>query len=466
MPTPRGWLAAPGAAFVCPAKPSGSGLPGDLRRASSHGASPSTPSSRTRRRRVSSTLRRSGHSSAASLHSVSPTWPATSRSTWRTTTRPIPAAHTFPITSRRFTARTGSHVVAALPAGAIWHAREGGTARTRARRRMPWVFASPKPFDGTHPHRGDMAHLLIIELPGGDDTDLLIAAITRGDEFTFLSAQLDHYRNQPAVWSLLEAARELIDVPGFDDIEVMRRVLDVHACRRIDAVLCLLDIRLVEAARLAEKLNVRHISPATARLLRDKVSVRSRLAERGIAQPAFELAESNAQLQAAVQRLGLPVLIKPADGYGSQNIVVLRHAQDLDPLLTPLTQMLPSRADYGLGVVANDRLLVERYLSGTFFGCDTLSVDGRHTIVGLHQKVMFEPPSFAMRGSTFVPHSMPNANASMIERYVVSLLDAVGFNWGAAHTELMLTVEGLHVIEINPRLVGAKIARLVSHSLC
>jgi biotin carboxylase len=330
---------------------------------------------------------------------------------------------------------------------------------------MPWVFASPKPFDGSHPHRGDMAHLLIIELPGGDDTDLLIAAITRGDEFTFLSAQLDHYRNQPAVWSLLEAARELIDVPGFDDIEVMRRVLDVHARRRIDAVLCLLDIRLVEAARLAEKLNVRHISPATARLLRDKVSVRRRLAERGIAQPTFELAESNAQLQAAVQRLGLPVLIKPADGYGSQNIVVLRHAQDLDPLLTPLTQMLPSRADYGLGVVANDRLLVERYLSGTFFGCDTLSVDGRHTIVGLHQKVMFEPPSFAMRGSTFVPHSMPNANASMIERYVVSLLDAVGFNWGAAHTELMLTAEGLHVIEINPRLVGAKIARLVSHSL-
>ena len=310
-----------------------------------------------------------------------------------------------------------------------------------------------------------MAHLLIIELPGGDDTDLLVAAITRGDEFTFLSARLDHYRSQPAVWSMLAAARELIDVPGFDGTEVTRRVLDAHARRRIDAVLCLLDIRLVEAAELAEKLAVRHISPATARLLRDKVSVRTRLAERGIAQPAFELAESNAQLQAAVQRLGLPLLIKPADGYGSQNIVVLRHAQDLDPLLSPLTEMLPSRADYGLGVAANDRLLVERYMTGTFFGCDTLSVDGRHTVVGLHQKSMFEPPSFAMRGSTFVPHCMASENASMIEHYVVSLLDAVGFNWGAAHTELMLTAEGLHVVEINPRLVGAKIARLVSHSL-
>lgn len=310
-----------------------------------------------------------------------------------------------------------------------------------------------------------MAHLLIIELPGGNDADILTAALERGDPFSFLSAQLDHYRRQPAVWAVLRQAQALIEVPGFGQAELEQRVLDLHARHRIDAVLCLIDIRLIEAARLAHRLGVRHLNPASAELLRDKVLVRRRLAERGIAQPDFELAESNAELKAAVQRLGLPVLIKPADGYGSQNVVVLREPQDLDPMLSPLEHMLPSRADYGLGVLANDRLLVERYMTGRFVGVDTLSVDGRHRVIGMHRKLMFEPPSFAMRGSSFTPHSPLSPVPTEVHDHVQALLDAVGFDWGATHIELMLTDQGPRLIEINPRLVGARISRLVSLAL-
>lgn len=303
-----------------------------------------------------------------------------------------------------------------------------------------------------------MAHLLIIELPGGNDVDILQAALDRGDEFTFLSAQLGHYRRQPAVATVLDLASELIEVSSFEDIELERCARAVHARHPIDAVLCLVDIRLRETARLADQLGLRFLNPASAALLRDKFSVRCRLAERGLAQPEFALAESNHALQEAVDRLGLPVLIKPADGYGSQNIVVLRYPEDLDPLLSPLGNLLPCRADYGLGVRANDRLLVERFMGGQLIGCDTFSLDGKHTLIGVHEKLMFEPPSFAMRGSCFTPHC---AEFELIERYVKQALDAVDFDCGAAHLELMLTEDGPRLVEINARLVGAKIARLV-----
>jgi biotin carboxylase len=142
--------------------------------------------------------------------------------------------------------------------------------------------------------------------------------------------------------------------------------------------------------------------------------------------------------------------------------VVLRHAEDLDPWLTPLEDMLPSRKDYGLGVKANDRLLVERYLDGVVVGCDTLSVNGEHRMLGVNEKLFFEPPSFAIRGGCFVPHS---SVFEAIQRYVFACLDAVEFDWGAAHTELMLTADGPRLIEINARLVGAKIPRLVGYAL-
>src|SRR5450631_1720890 len=296
-----------------------------------------------------------------------------------------------------------------------------------------------------------MAHLLIIDLPGGNDTDIVLAARNAGHSFSFLSSQLDLYRRQPSVQATLNHALEHIEVPSFEYDEVERRVLALDHRHPIDAVLCLIDIRLTEAARLAHRLGLPYLNPTSAALMRDKYEVRRRLTEAGLPQPEFELAASNAQLKQAVQRIGLPLLIKPVDGYGSQNIVVLRNAEDLQPWISPLEGMLPSRADYGLGVMANDRLLVERYMQGSVVGCDTLTVAGKHRLIGVHEKLMFDPPPFAIRGSTFMPHGPQFA---ALERYACAALDAVGFDWGATHMELMITSQGPRVIEINPRLVG------------
>lgn len=307
-----------------------------------------------------------------------------------------------------------------------------------------------------------MAHLLIIELPGGDDTDIVQAAIGRGDHCTFVSAQLAHYRRQPAVWATLAGLRGHIELPSFDYAELESRVLALDAVCPIDAVLCLVDTRLPEAARLARRLGLRHLNPASAALLRDKFEVRRALAACGLTQPAFALATSNAALRAAVEQLGLPLLIKPADGFGSQNIVLLRYPEDLDPLLSPLADMLPSGVDYGLGARASDRLLVERHMSGRVIGCDSLTENGRHRLLGVHEKEFFAPPSFAIRGGCFTPN---RGQFAAIEAYLFATLDALGFDWGAAHTEIMLTADGPRLIEVNPRLVGARIARLVAYAL-
>ncbi len=307
-----------------------------------------------------------------------------------------------------------------------------------------------------------MAHLLIVELPGGNDTDLIQAALARGDTFTFLTADLGFYMQQSAVAPLLTQARAYIEVPGFDAALLKPRVLASHAQCPFDAILCLLDIRLIETAQIAQWLQLKYLNLESAVLLRDKFNVRTRLQACGIAQPSFALATSNEELQQAVDQIGLPVLIKPADGYGSQNVVVLQTELDLDPFMSPLDDMLPSRADYGLGVKANDRLLVEQYMPGIVIGCDTLTHNGQHQLLGINEKIFFEPPSFAIQGGCFTPNQ---GQFEPIERYVFALLDAVKFDWGATHIELMISNHGLQLIEINPRLVGAKIPRLMSYAL-
>ncbi len=307
-----------------------------------------------------------------------------------------------------------------------------------------------------------MSHLLVIDLPGGNDTDVLQAALDRGDSFVFLTSDLNLYLSQPRIKAFLDQAHELIEVKGFEWDEVLKAVLASNQKRALDAVLCLIEIRLLEASKIASALSLGYLNPESAVLLRDKFNVRARLAKHGIAQPPFELATTTQEIKDAVSRLGLPVLIKPADGYGSQNVVVLQTELDLDPLVSPIEIMLPSRADYGLGVMANDRLLLERYMQGSFIGVDTFSLKGEHRFLGVNVKKMFPPPSFAIEGGCFTPRTQAHIE---LERYVFSILDAVGFDCGATHIEMMLTSEGPRLIEINPRLVGAKIARLVGFAM-
>ena len=307
-----------------------------------------------------------------------------------------------------------------------------------------------------------MAHLLIIDLPGGNDTDLLAAARQAGHRFSFLSSDLALYQQQPAVNACLQDAVEQLEVADFNLAEAARRVQALHQRLPIDALLCLIDIRLKEAAHLANMLGLPYLNADSAALLRDKHAVRQRLQQHGLAQPEFRPANSTEELKQAVASLGLPVLIKPADGYGSQNIVVLREEADLEPWISPLECMLPSNAQYGLGVRANDHLLVERYMEGQFIGCDTLTVHGQHQLVGVNQKRMFAPPSFAIEGGCFTPG---HAGYEAVQAYVFQALDAVGFDWGAAHVELILTAQGPRLVEINARLVGAKIPRLISLAL-
>jgi biotin carboxylase len=307
-----------------------------------------------------------------------------------------------------------------------------------------------------------MAHLLIIELPGGNDTDILETASKLGHSFVFLTQDIWTYKKKEHVEKWISKATQVIQSPSFDYSIIESEVLQSHARQAFDAVLCLIDIRLIEASKLANRLNLRYINEGSASLVRDKFKVRQKLALHGIAQAPFELATSNAGVLEAIRKVGLPLLIKPTDGYGSQNILTLQTEEDLEFASEALANLLPLATDYGLGVRSNDRLLIERYMHGSLIGCDTFTLDGKHRLLGVNEKIMFEPPSFAIRGGCFTPNQ---GQMSELEDYAFSILDAIEFDQGAAHIEIMLTDDGPRLVEVNARLVGAKIPRLLSYAL-
>jgi biotin carboxylase len=307
-----------------------------------------------------------------------------------------------------------------------------------------------------------MAHLLLIEAPGGNDFDLFETALAQGHQVTFFTADSSYYAKNGALKNYLALAKQIVEVQPFDYDEFEKRAVEIHQRDPFDALLCLIDTRIIEAAKLAERLKLRFLNPKSAVALRDKFTVRTILASKGISQPEFALATNNQQLRDAIENMGFPVLVKPCDGYGSQNIATFLSEDDLNPLLDPLDDYLPCHTDYGFGVKANDRLLVERYISGQMVGCDTLTRNGKHLMLGINEKLMYPPPSCAIKGSCF---PSDRYEVSTVQDYVFSILDALDFNDGVTHTEILLTEAGPLLVEVNPRLVGAKIPRLLNLAL-
>ena len=300
-----------------------------------------------------------------------------------------------------------------------------------------------------------MAHLLLLDVPGGNDFTVLEDAVGMGHQVTFCTSDLGHYKQQGTyATDCLALAREILEIPGFDYDELERRVLAIHATLPLTGVLCLIDIRLIEASLVAARLGLPFLNPESARLLRDKCRVREVLAQHGVRQPGFAPARGADELMEAVARLGYPVVVKPADGYGSQDVTLLENSTDLAKLLAALRSSDAGPTDYGFGVRASQQLSVEQYVCGQMIGCDILSGSGERMMLGINDKCMMRPPSFAMRGSCF-PSERYDRTA--IQDYAFQILDAVDFNVGATHIEMIVAEDGPYLVEINPRLVSAQI---------
>lgn len=183
-------------------------------------------------------------------------------------------------------------------------------------------------------------------------------------------------------------------------------------------------------------------SPEAVRRCRDKPAQRRTAAMAGLPTPRFAECATVADVHEAAAVIGRPVVVKPARGSGS--VGVRRCA---DPA---------EAADWAGRLLATaDRLLVEEAIDGPEFSVEVL--DGEP--VGITRKHLGAEPYFVEVGHDF-PAAVEEPEA--LRAAAVDALHAVGLTSGPAHVELRWPPGAApHVIEINPRLAGGLIPRLV-----
>jgi cysteine synthase A len=242
---------------------------------------------------------------------------------------------------------------------------------------------------------------------------------------------------------------------------VATRVEEVRRQRELDAVLTFSEFYVAIVAEVAARCGFRYLSPAAARLCRNKFETRRALRVAGLATPWFHLAASEEEARQAACLVTYPCVVKPPADSSSKGVRLVRDGAEL----VAHFRHLHSWRVNDRGQPLSGEVLIESLLQGPEVSVETMTLaPGDVRVLGITEKHLSPPPLFVETGHDF-PAAVGDGEATAIRGAVLAALAAVGFDFGPAHTEVRLTAAGPVVVEINPRLAGGMIPELVRHAL-
>ncbi|MHB9864570.1 hypothetical protein [Streptomyces sp. YIM S03343] len=308
-----------------------------------------------------------------------------------------------------------------------------------------------------------VVHIVLVGTASARGFDMVAEMAGAGIEVTFVTADLDARREDPGFGLCAQTAR-LVEVsltpdgtPGSTrDSPLVDRLHGRLGPVPPDGVICLDDGHREAAAGLARDLGLPHESLETARLLGDKAAVRARLAEHDIGSLRWGVAAGEAEGLAAVDEIGLPVVVRPATVGRSAGAGVVWSREDAARALAEV-----------LGAPTGDggrppRALIEEYAVGRHVDAELLVQGDRTVLLGFAERSAAPPGLGAELGSLF-PARVEQEEA--VRALVLDAVRALGIRCSAVHAELLLTPTGPELIGIGRRLAGQVAARQMSLGL-
>ena len=247
--------------------------------------------------------------------------------------------------------------------------------------------------------------------------------------------------------------------PGFAiaDDKIIASTYDVEATlsaakdyhkkvRPIDGVICIASDVPLTVASVAAELGLPGIPVEAARLASDKILMKNRFQEKGIAIPWFSEVFSYKHLKEIVSQRGFPLVIKPVDSRGARGVLRLTASIDLQWAYHHALSESPSK-----------RVMVEEYLDGQQISTEAIIQRGVGVTPGFTERNYeyldrFEP--FIIENGGHQPTSLPMHVQESVSELAIEAGRALGVETGIIKGDMVYTDAGPKVIEVATRLSG------------
>ena len=208
-------------------------------------------------------------------------------------------------------------------------------------------------------------------------------------------------------------------------------------------------------AAVTERLGLPSIGTATAHLMTHKVAMRRTFADAGVPQPRFAAARDIREGRAAVETVGVPCVLKPADSGGQRGVFRLESKDDLDAHLHA-----------ALAESSSGDAIVESFVDGTEMNGIVIARGGEATLLTLSDRLRPPGIGFGVGWIHVYPASLYGDQLALAERVAVQAVQALGLRDGIAFPQLIGSPDGgIAVVEVAARIPGGQMADLVRHAV-
>jgi biotin carboxylase len=243
------------------------------------------------------------------------------------------------------------------------------------------------------------------------------------------------------------------EVVDFMDVAAVTEAGRRHS---VDGVLTVSADRAVPVvAAVAEALELPGIGTETAHLMTHKVAMRRRLAEAGVPQPRFAAARSLHEGYAAVETVGFPAVLKPADSGGQRGVFRLDSIDDLEAHLYTALSESPT-----------EEAIIESYHEGIELNGLAIARGGHVTPLTLSDRLRPPGVGFGVGWIHVYPSRLFADPLAEAEQAAVSAVHALGLDDGIAFPQLIVGEDDhAYLVECAARIPGGQMADLAIHAV-
>lgn len=248
---------------------------------------------------------------------------------------------------------------------------------------------------------------------------------------------------------------DYLQVPRIlDEDDVIERASAWLKRRAVDRVLANWEVLVMLAARLRERWGVPGMSPDTVRGFRDKELMKERVRAAGLRVPRSRRVRTEAEVRAAAEEIGFPLILKPIAGAGSADTYQVRSGEELDAALPKMRGVSEASC--------------EEYIEGEEFTFDTVCIGGKPAYENIAQ---YLPKPIEARSLEWVSpviitvRDMYQPRLAAGVKLARSVLGALQMGDGFTHMEWFLTPRGEAIFgEIGCRPGGAHLVDQMNYT--
>jgi biotin carboxylase len=212
---------------------------------------------------------------------------------------------------------------------------------------------------------------------------------------------------------------------------------------------CGSDHAVIPTALAAEALGLPFYVPSrVVRACIHKDDMRDLYARGGAPSPAHRNVQTVAEALVMLERYGLPLVVKPARGWGQRGVRVVMAAEEL-------TQAVSDALAAAAQAMPEPRCVVEQFIEGREFSVDAYTRDGETEVLAITERIITSYPD--PPGITFAeahPPLVPDAERERIIEAAVKGVRALGVQRGPTYTQLRSGPKGAFIVETALRLGG------------